>query len=292
MNRRRVALLALTLLAVALASVAPAAAQRPAPPTFDRAIAAQQFPYGVLLPWPPDLDYQAFLDQANTDLFGQAGAGLTLFEGVTAGQTSYAGTALFQEPSGTVSMQPFTFLLGSIVSVENGTYTDPATGTVVAGQTTWLYGTVFTASGSVDAYMGAVTATHPQAVGHYLYLLEPDTSRSTRDVGEAEPIPSGEEEEDPCDTCINDHNKARNTAVSRHKRCRRKALLWGGGATIIASFGGPWGTAGGLLGTAAAVDACNDTLKDAKEDAIGEYCDCWANSGCDEGNDDYQANCS
>lgn len=297
MNWKRIALLSFTLIAIAMGTSAFAQSddgQSRVPSQTQ----AQAYPLGYLLPWPPDLDYQAFLDQSSQDLFGKIGMALTTSDEVTAAQVNYPGTALFQESGGSVSTQPFTLSLGSIESVENDTYTDPSSGVVVDVQTTWIYGTVMTANGSVDAYIGAITADHPSGLTeHYLVLLEPDggrAARSTREPGatstDATSIEG--EEEDPCDSCIADHNKKRNKAVKRHKRCRRKALLFGGGATIIASFGGPWGTAGGLLGTAAAVDACNDTLKDAKEDAVEEFCDCWAENDCDEGDSNYQDNCT
>jgi hypothetical protein len=288
-------------------------------------------PWPTFIPWPPDLDYQAFLDDASFTLFARDGMALTLGAAIGGEGSSASGLALFQETNGQVSTLPFTVAVGAVDFIETGIYTDEATGEQVDVETTWFDATVATALGTVDAYVSAVTATHPLLEEYYLVLIEPgpgagrpapvegdgvsgrtalpgrgptperiasghlaDWDLLDLDVDfesglEIEIIEGGEE--DPCDKCITDHNEARDKAIKRHKRCRRKALLYGGGATIIASFGGPWGTAGGLLGTAAAVDACNDTLKDAKEDAINAYCDCWAANDCDTSNEDYQENC-
>lgn len=311
-------------------------------------------PWPTFVPWPPDLDYQGFLDDASFTLFARDGMALTLSSAIGGEGSTASGLALFQETGGQVSSLPFTVAVGSIDFIETGIYTDEATGEQVDVETTWFDATVATALGTVDAYVSAITATHPLLEEYYLVLIEPGPGAGRPGSGEAtgaaagiapghpgtrgsgehgssvalreggpssrgrapERIASGHladwdltpgididfdsgldveifegGEEDPCDKCISDHNEARDKAIKRHKRCRRKALLYGGGATIIASFGGPWGTAGGLLGTAAAVDACNDTLKDAKEDAINAYCDCWAANDCDTSNEDYQENC-
>ncbi|MEZ4650666.1 MAG: hypothetical protein R3E97_18155 [Candidatus Eisenbacteria bacterium] len=269
-------------------------------------------PVPIFIPFPDDLDYMAFLDDSSLELFGQTGMALTLDTAIGGVATTTTGQALFLVGANPVTYQAFSVDVDDIDFIENNIYEDPDTGDLVDVEMTWFYGTVKTTNGEVDAYMGAATASHPLLEEYYLVLMEPagaTAGRSSRDSGlhgaggplEFEldflmEIDGGtfaleEAEEDPCDGCITAHNDARDKGVKRHKRCRRKALLYGGGATILASFGGPWGTAGGLLGTAAAIDACNDTLKDAKEDAMTAFCACWSNNGCDPNYSEYKNNC-
>ena len=288
MSLKRMSLFGLAMMVLMMITFVPAQAQQMQYP-------AQYHP--IFQPWPPIIDYQQFVDDSSNELFGRTGMALTQAEAVTASQSMYVGTALFQESDGSVTSMPFSFVVDEIKSTVVDVYEDPASGSEVDVTLTTLDGTLSTSIGTVNATIGAVSATLGALEGHYINLIAPNgrtlQASSSKDsfYRYATQAAAGGEE-DPCDGCISDHNNARNKAKRRHKRCRNKALIFGGGATLIASFSGPWGTAGGLLGTAAAVDACNDTLADAKEDAVGAYCECWASNGCAEDDDNYEDNCS
>ena len=71
-----------------------------------------------------------------------------------------------------------------------------------------------------------------------------------------------------------------------------QSTFWGGLGTVAATAGGgPWGCAAGLTGTAAALDACNDSFRDAKADTEAEYCECWEKNRCDVNDGNYRRTC-
>ncbi len=267
-----------------------------------RVVPGQVTPIPIFQSWPTIVDYQALVDSTSNQLFQRTGMALTLDGPIGGAGSINSGDALFQETFPNVTVKPYTVAVSRVQDVYADVYIDPNTGNSYDVVITTFAGTINSGIASVSIDLSAVTITDYQAsTGHYLLVAEPSGPAIAKLPGftSAEPYLLGDratgkvqaDQEDPCDGCITTHNKARNKALKRHKSCRRKALLYGGGATLLASFGGPWGTAGGLLATAAAVDACNTTLQQAKEDAIDAYCQCWANNDCDPSNSDYEENC-
>ncbi len=236
-----------------------------------------------------DFEFDAWYADSIAELFGEDGPGGMILDAAVGDVGGYVGSGVLQLDEPDVKLGSFELQVDRVLGVEVGM---DAAGQAVT--TTYVQGNISTSDGSVDAYMAVVSVESGATTWVYLLPLQPVTpgrvgSEDSGSFGGGTYGPAGS---DDCQDCKDDHDDAATKAKRRYRRCRSKALWWGGGATVLASFGGPWGTAGGLLATAAALDACNDTMKDAKEEGEEAFCECWEELECPEDDSDFEDTCT
>lgn len=249
------------------------------------------FPYQ---PYPLDLatfsiptgdEYQAWLDEISSDLFGTAFPGFVLPAlPLAAGETLVGTTA----STGDL----YTLQVTKIDETESTPgYVDPNTFEVYNLETVWLRGTLSTGAGVVQVEGLASLAadiddpSNPLIAFLPLNGMYPFTSAKQALVGfetleELDPalfkIEGGavSASGDACQACKNDGNKK----IKRMKRDLKRCLFWTGAGAVVGGIAS--GGAGAILVGGIGGGYCADTALDEYGDIVSDFCSCFAANDC------------